>query len=72
LDEAETAAQFIPENVQGVQEVNHLLKNIAGHMLQSIVVRELNVDSVKWKLQRSTRKNLSIPDPNEPLKRFKA
>jgi hypothetical protein len=35
LDEAETAVQIIPEDAQAVQEVNHLLKGIAGPMLKS-------------------------------------
>ena len=36
LDEAETAAQIIPENEEVIQEVNHLLKSITGPMPKTI------------------------------------
>ena len=58
MDEAETATQIVPEDVQVVQEVNHLLKSIiAGPMLKSIGKRvecgQCEVETVKVSPKKS-------------------
>ena len=62
LDEAETAVQIIPEDAQAVQEVNHLLKGIAGPMLKSVGISKL-------KEQVSSMEVLRTPSEREPATR---
>ena len=62
LDEAETAVQIIPEDAQAVQEVNHLLKGIAGPMLKSVGISKLK-EQVSW------MEVLRTPSEREPATR---
>ena len=77
LDEAETAAQIIPEDAQAVQEVNHLLKSIAGPMLKSTGKRvecgQCEAETVKVSLKKSInpgpeRAAQAVQEVNRPLK----
>ena len=77
LDEAETAAQIIPEDAQVVHEVNHLLKSIAGPILKSTGKRvecgQCEAETVKVSLKKSInpgpeRAAQAVQEVNHPLK----